>query len=407
MLKELIGDFSKLEPKTILVAGDLMLDTYTIGKAKRISPEAPVAVIHVEKEEMLPGGAGNALLNLAALGATPLILGRVGQDSAGDSLLEILEKQGIPTDSILRAKGYKTPVKNRIVAENQQVVRVDHETNAPLSQEEEQELINTLPQWISQASLIAVSDYAKGFLTPALLKALIKEAKVQKKLLVVDPKGSDFSKYSGAFLVKPNLSEAYAAANAPFTTPIEEVASIILSAHDFEYLMITRANEGISLFSKNGPREDFPVKAKQVKDVTGAGDTVLATLVFCLANGLSLPSSIHFSNVAAAIAIEQFGCAQVTPKDLAVRLFELDSRNKVFDKDHLHALKSALGDTPCEYVHFEKNVLPDAKTIHDLTTLKQKRHCALIASIGEKNPDPVWISALSALHPIDYILIEN
>ena len=346
MLKELIGDFSKLEPKPILVAGDLMLDTYTIGTAERISPEAPVAVIRVKREDAIPGGAGNTLLNLSALGANPTLLGRVGQDAAGDTLLQTLRNARVSTDPILRSKTHKTPVKNRIVAENQQVVRVDHEEYSILTTDEENEVISKLPGLLSSTTIVAISDYAKGFLTPRLLKALIEEANKQKLFIIADPKGTDFTKYNGVTLLKPNLSEAYAAAKASRQTPLDQVAEILLETYHIEYLMITRASEGISLYSKKGGREDFPVKAKQVKDVTGAGDTVLAMLAFCLANKLNLSTAIHFSNVAAGIAIERFGCAQITTKDLAMRLFELDARNKVFDKEHLSALRKALDHTP-------------------------------------------------------------
>lgn len=405
MLKELIGDFSKLEPKPILVAGDLMLDTYTIGTAERISPEAPVAVIRVKREDALPGGAGNTLLNLSALGANPTLLGRVGQDAAGDTLLQTLRNARVSTDPILRSKTHKTPVKNRIVAENQQVVRVDHEEYSILTTDEENEVISKLPGLLSSTTIVAISDYAKGFLTPRLLKALIEEANKQKLFIIADPKGTDFTKYNGVTLLKPNLSEAYAAAKASRQTPLDQVAEILLETYHIEYLMITRASEGISLYSKKGGREDFPVKAKQVKDVTGAGDTVLAMLAFCLANKLNLSTAIHFSNVAAGIAIERFGCAQITTKDLAMRLFELDARNKVFDKEHLSALRKALDHTPCHYISLSQGQFPDAKTISQLIATKHKEQCAIVACIKDKEPDPDWIAALSALHPIDYILL--
>lgn len=403
----LIGQFSHLTEKKILVAGDLMLDTYTIGKAQRISPEAPVAVIRVESEKKLPGGAGNALLNLKALGAQAYILGRVGNDEAGKSLLELLSLAKINTDTILRSVTSKTPVKNRVVSDNQQIVRIDHEIISPLTSDEEDEIIAKIPALLDQVDLLTISDYAKGFLTPNILKALIKESNKRKLFSIADPKGIDFAKYNGVTLLKPNQSEAYAAAKAPATATIDEVAAILLKAYDVQYLMITRSKDGISLFDKQGNREDFSVKVKQVKDVTGAGDTVLATLALCMANGLPLSSAIQFANVAAGIAIEQFGCAQISLIDLAKRLFDLDARNKIFDLEHLAALQLALKNTPCSIQSFSGSTLPTAELLSQLIEQKKSSDHPILAVIENGPFDPNIVSVLAALHPIDYVLLNT
>lgn len=403
----LIGQFSLLTEKKILVAGDLMLDTYTIGKAQRISPEAPVAVIRVEKETKLPGGAGNALLNLKALGAKPYILGRIGQDDSGKSLLALLSDAKIKTDTILQSTSSKTPVKNRVVSDNQQIVRIDHEIISPLTPDEEKEIISKIPALLDQIDLVTISDYAKGFLTSNILKTLIAESNKRKLFTIADPKGTDFSKYNGISLLKPNQSEAYAAANAPASASIDEVAAILLKAYDMQYLMITRSKDGISLFDKQGNREDFSVKAKQVKDVTGAGDTVLATLALCLANGLPLAAAIQFANVAAGIAIEQFGCAQISLIDLAKRLFDLDARNKIFDFEHLAALQLALKHTSCFIQSFSGTSLPSAELLSEL--IERKKHSDQpIMAVIEKGPyESHIVSVLAAFHPIDYVLLNT
>lgn len=403
----LIGQFSNLKKKKILVAGDLMLDTYTIGKAQRISPEAPVAIVKVESEKALPGGAGNALLNLNALGAEPFILGRVGNDDAGRTLDQLLSSANINTKSILRSKTGKTPIKNRIVSDNQQLVRVDHEIVSPLTLEEEQEVISLIPSLLDQVDLVTISDYAKGFLTSSILQALIKESNKRNLFTIADPKGTNFSKYNGISLLKPNQSEAYSAANLPASASIEEVAEVLLKQYQIKYLMITRSKDGIALFDNKGNKEYFSVKAKQVKDVTGAGDTVLATLALCLANELPLSSAIQFANVAASIAIEQFGCAQVSLIDLAKRLFELDARNKIFDADHLAALQLALKDTPCTIHTFSGLELPHPNVISQLIQQKKDSDHPILGLI-EKGPiDPKIVAALAALHPIDYILLNT
>lgn len=403
----LIGQFSQLTPKKILVAGDLMLDTYTVGKAQRISPEAPVVVVRVENEHALPGGAGNALLNLKALGAEPWILGKIGRDDAGKTLKKLLSDGGISTETILDSAQSKTPVKNRIVSDSQQIVRIDHETITPLSAEEEKSLIAQIPKLLDQVDLVTISDYAKGFLTPNILQALIQESNQRKLFTIADPKGIDFSKYNGVTLLKPNQSEAYAAAKASPSTPIEEVAKTLLQNYQIEYLMITRSKDGIALFDRKGNRQDFAVKAKQVKDVTGAGDTVLATLAFCVANNLPLSAAIQFSNVAAGIAIEQFGCAQVSLIDLAKRLFDLDSRNKVFDLEHLTALQFALKDTTCFIHSFSGSSLPSPELISQLIERKKTSDQPILAVIESTPIHPEIVTALSALHPIDYVLLNT
>ncbi|MFV0340531.1 MAG: bifunctional heptose 7-phosphate kinase/heptose 1-phosphate adenyltransferase [Parachlamydiaceae bacterium] len=403
----LIGQFSQLTPKKILVAGDLMLDTYTVGKAQRISPEAPVVVVRVENEHALPGGAGNALLNLKALGAEPWILGKIGRDDAGKTLKKLLSDGGISTETILDSAQSKTPVKNRIVSDNQQIVRIDHETITPLSDEEERSLIAQIPKLLDQVDLVTISDYAKGFLTPNILQALIRESNQRKLFTIADPKGIDFSKYNGVTLLKPNQSEAYAAAKASPSTPIDEVAKTLLQNYQIEYLMITRSKDGIALFDRKGNRQDFTVKAKQVKDVTGAGDTVLATLAFCVANNLPLSTAIQFANMAAGIAIEQFGCAQVSLIDLAKRLFDLDSRNKVFDLEHLPALQFALKDTACFIHSFSGSSLPSPELISQLIERKKTSDQPVLAVIESTPIHPEIVTALSALHPIDYVLLNT
>lgn len=407
MSLELIGNFSKLQERRILVAGDLMLDTYTIGKAKRISPEAPVAVIHVEKQEELLGGAGNVLLNLKALGAKPYILGRIGKDAAGHSLSNALALEGISIEGILVSDTFKTPVKNRIVSDNQQIVRVDHEWITPLTSAEEAEIIQRLPHLLDQVELVAISDYAKGFLTPKILQTLIQESRKRKLFIIADPKGNDFSKYQGVSLIKPNLSEAYAAANAAADTSLAAVARIILERFQIEKLLITRSADGISLFNNNGTRQDFPVKVKQVRDVTGAGDTVLAMLAFALANELDMATAISFSNIAAGIAVEQFGCAQVTLGALAQRLLELDVRNKVFDLEHFDALEAALDHGPCHLVALSGTSLPTAETIEKILHYKRGNNQPILGLIEDQHPNPQIVSALAALHPIDFLLLNG
>jgi len=338
----LTSTISRLITRKILVIGDLMLDTYTIGKAKRISPEAPVAVIEVQREENRPGGAGNVALNLRSLGAEVYLMGRLGNDSTGEVLQEALISEDINTSALFFQQGFATPMKNRIIADNQQLVRVDYEQVVPLPEMLEQEIIDLLPTLMKDMEAIAVSDYGKGFLSKTLLAAVYECAKSNHIPVITDPKGIDFTKYQGTTVIKPNLSEAYAAAGLQAEASLDLAAQKLMQLASAETLMITRSEAGLSVFHKNGERQDFPVRVREIKDVTGAGDTVLAMLTFAMANDLEIAEIAQLSNIAAGIAIEHFGCARVGLSDIARRLLETDVENKIFDKEHLFALQQVL-----------------------------------------------------------------
>lgn len=306
-----------LKAKKVLVAGDLMLDVYTIGEVKRISPEAPVPVLHVSEEKRLPGGAGNAILNLVSLGMEVVALGRVGEDTSGRHLLGQLAAEDVDTRGVLSDPAFQTPTKNRMLASGQQLMRVDYETPAPLSENLQASFALQLPLLLEGVSVVAISDYAKGFLTPGLLKTLIEAAKSQDIPIIVDPKGKDFTRYEGATLLKPNLMEAYQATTLTHEATLEEVAEQIFRMVNIENLMVTRSQHGIALFKPSSARQDFPARVHEVKDVTGAGDTVLAVLTAAVANGYTLEEATQLANVAAGLAIERIGCARISREELA------------------------------------------------------------------------------------------
>ena len=394
---------NRLNPVKILVAGDLLVDSYIVGKAKRISPEAPVAIVNVQSENHLPGGAGNVVLNLLSLGATAAVLGRVGDDWAGQLLLDSLHKEGVDTQMVAVQKDYITPIKSRVIADHQQIVRFDREEIKPLCPFLEKSLLDSLSSLLDQFKLIALSDYGKGFLTDSFLSGLIKLANQKGIPVITDPKGIDYKKYSGSTIVKPNLSEAYAAANLSRETPLEKVASSILAQCKSELLMITRSEEGISLFDNSGKRSDFPVIAKEVKDVTGAGDTVLAMLAHSHANGLSHAESAELCNAAASLAIEHVGCARITQSDLAQRLFEQKMDCKVFDDNHLLVLKELLKKK--DYVLL---ILP-----HDVAVMPSLFQAIKQAKISSKEllicmdgmlKDETILEILSSLQEVSFIV---
>lgn len=384
-----------------------MLDKYTIGKAKRISPEAPVAVVSVTKEEVRPGGAGNVTLNLVSLGAQVIMIGRVGNDDSGDQLTKILSDEGVDVRGIVRQENLITPVKNRIIAENQQVVRVDFESIVPLPEMLEQQMIEMLPELFVGVEVVAISDYGKGLLTRTLLAAIIEHARKMGISVIADPKGIEFSKYAGATILKPNKTEAYAAANLPLDTPIDFVAARILQTCDIQVLMVTRSEEGISLFHKDGHVEDFPVSKREVRDVTGAGDTVLAVQACALANQLSLAEAVQLSNIAAGIAIEHFGCARVTLAELARRLLESNVVNKIFDEDHLFAVQHALAGRKWRFLSISSMLGLTSKIFTTIKQLASTEDWDLVVYVREQDPDPEFISILATLSDIDFIILKN
>lgn len=397
--------FSRINPVRVAVIGDLMYDTYTTGKVRRISPEAPVSVLHVLKEEGRPGGAGNVVLNLLSLGAHVSVIGRVGLDNAGDSIIKLLGAEGANVEGVIQQPAYQTPVKNRLIADAQQVLRVDFEAITPIPENVEEQIIEKLPLLLEGIEILAVSDYGKGFLSSTLLTTLIEMAKDRNIPVIVDPKGDDFSRYQGATVIKPNLQEAYDAAKMSMSAPLENVAEAIFKKVNIDLLMITRSEAGISLFAREGSRIDFPVRSKEVKDVTGAGDTVLAMVSVALANKLEMSDAVRLANIAAGIAIERLGCARINLSDLANRLLEFDVDNKVFDEDHLFALQQALKDKNYRVlgIHSTQGITTALfKSIRHIASDENK----LIVYIRDENPDEEFISLLSSLAEVDFVVLK-
>lgn len=320
----LLGELNRFRSFRALVIGDFMLDAYTSGRVKRISPEAPVQILEVLKQESRPGGAGNAVLNLIALGGSVVVFGRIGADQAGNELHATLKKAGADVSALLIEPGYQTPIKNRLIADSQQLLRVDFEKITSVGVELESLAIARMQELIPSMQVVAISDYGKGFLSHRVISAAIDIAQSEHVPCIVDPKGIDFTKYRGATLLKPNLGEAHAAAKMSIDVPLDEVSREIFKTTEVRRLLITRSEAGMSLFEREGSRIDFPVRSREVKDVTGAGDTVLAVICSSLANGIDLRVAAQLANIAAGIAIERMGCVQVDLSAIGERLLETD-----------------------------------------------------------------------------------
>jgi len=405
---KLIGSFSRLKPAKVLVVGDFMLDTYTTGRVQRISPEAPVPILHVLKTEDLPGGAGNVVLNLKSLGADVMSVGRIGDDKEGHRLTQLLEDEGVDTSGIFIQKMIHTPLKNRLIADSQQLIRVDQECITPISQDIEKKVMAFITKHIKEFEVVAISDYAKGFLSKSLLHFLIDLASKHDIPTLVDPKGDDFSKYHGATLIKPNYKEALIASKLSSDADLDDIGHSLLAKTASTMIMITRSEEGITLFEKDKKRMDFPVKSREVKDVTGAGDTVLAMITMTIASQLDLTEGLELSNVAAGIAIERVGCARVSLSEIAECLLKTNVNNKVFDESHLFALEQALQGKKLTILGINSEEgISSALFAYIQKFSKQNSNERLMIYLIDSDPDPHFTSLLSSLHEVDFIVIQS
>ncbi|WP_183562664.1 D-glycero-beta-D-manno-heptose-7-phosphate kinase [Mucilaginibacter sp. SP1R1] len=314
MIDKIRSTQSSQKKPAILVVGDLMVDHYIVGNASRLSPEAPVPIVNVKNESVTLGGAGNVVQNLVALGAKVTVAGVIGNDTAGTQIIEILANEGVDTHTIIKDDTRPTTVKTRVLAGSHQLVRIDRETTDAVSEAIADELISNLAGYIEKADMVLLSDYNKGLFSPALTQRLIIAANQHGKKVVIDPKGLNYEKYKGAYIIKPNRKELAEAAKTEKINSLESLqhaAKVIFEQTGTEYLVVTLSEEGMVILSEV-THKLLPVKATEVFDVTGAGDTVLATIAYFIAAGLNIEEACEIANHAAAIVIRQVGSATTT-----------------------------------------------------------------------------------------------
>jgi len=302
-----------MNPINIAILGDLILDVYTHGQVERISPEAPVPVLKVKRREQRLGGAGNVILNLCDLKTKVVPFGRVGHDLNGKLVLGELDSKGISTEFLITSSTLPTITKNRFVAQNQQVLRVDDEVILPLEKYEEDRILQNFAKCADALDVVILSDYGKGFLTNRLLREVIDLCNSRGLPVIVDPKGDDFSKYRGATVITPNLKEAKEA--APKERTLEDIAQALIAEADLDFLMITRSSEGISHFTQQNGKlthRHYPVKVQEVIDVTGAGDTVVAVCAYGIAQGWDADRLCTACNLAGGEVVGHFGAVTIS-----------------------------------------------------------------------------------------------
>ncbi len=306
---------SKSTPE-ILVVGDIILDHYLYGTTNRISPEAPVPIVECNEETWVLGGAANVANNLVAIRSKATLAGIVGEDENGALVKNLVNAKGI-NDLIFTSKNRKTTTKTRIISSCHQLLRIDKEDRYPILNTEESELFNKISLNIDNFDCVIISDYSKGLLTDTLIKSIIELSNQKKIKVLVDPKSPPFIKYEGAYLIKPNKKEATleTGVNIIDENTFSLAAQKIQTTTSCEVVVITLSEDGVGLYNKNITKV-LPTKAKDIFDVTGAGDTFIATLSLAIAKGKSIIESCEIANYASGIVIGKHGCVPVEYKEL-------------------------------------------------------------------------------------------
>jgi rfaE bifunctional protein kinase chain/domain len=303
--------------KRLMVLGDVMLDENLWGEVRRVSPEAPVPVVELQRQTYVPGGAANSAANAVGLGGIALLGGVVGNDEPAARLQQCLGELGVDTTGLIVDPGRPTTTKARVVAHSQQVLRIDREVRTPISPAIERQVLAWVDLTIGTVGACVISDYAKGVVSPTVARQVIKLARSAGVPIVVDPKGFDYARYRGATVITPNLAEAEQEARLPVQGPadIGAVGRRLLSELPGTAILITRGGEGMSLFTQDEVVH-VPAEAQAVFDVTGAGDTASATLALALAAGAPLPLAVRLANRAAGVVVGKVGTKAITLAEL-------------------------------------------------------------------------------------------
>ena len=412
----------KLDKKpNILVIGDLMIDHYLWGSCDRISPEAPVQVVNVKKESSVLGGAGNVINNLVTLGSVVDVISVIGNDSVANELKSLLEKIDVPTSNLVVENNRKTSKKSRLIASQQQVLRYDMESIDDINENSHKQIIQTLEKNIDKYSSIILSDYGKGVLTTNLTKEIIKIANKNIIKVLVDPKGKDYSKYKGSYTLTPNKKEAMEATNIDIKdeNSLIEALKSLKTQCDLEVSLITLSEQGIAIFDDELTIK--PTVAREVYDVTGAGDTVIASIAFALGNNLDIKDAIYFANLAAGVVVGKIGSATTTLDEIYEYEYSLHKSNstshiKTFDeiktlssKLHSQGKKIVFTNGCFDILHVgHVKYLEVAKSYGDVLILGLNADSSVRKLKGPTRPinsqdDRAYI--LASLESVDYVVI--
>jgi D-glycero-beta-D-manno-heptose-7-phosphate kinase len=307
-----------LQGRRVAVLGDLMLDRYYWGSVKRVSPEAPVPVVEVESEQVRFGGAANVANNIKALGGSAVLIGLIGEDHPGATFLEMMAEQGLDNSCVLRDPSRPTTIKTRVIAQGQHVVRIDNESKAACSEERAAKIVDAVRGTIDSLDAIIIEDYNKGVVTRDVIREVTALARQRGRIVTVDPKFDNFLEYKGVTVFKPNRRETEEVLGGRLRTAAEVDAAghRLLGLLGAENVLLTRSEEGMSLYRAGGETLHYPSTAQNVQDVSGAGDTVIATLTMALAAGADVREACHLANCAGGVVVGYVGIVPIDPGQL-------------------------------------------------------------------------------------------
>lgn len=401
-----------LKTPKILVVGDLMLDHYILGDCSRVSPEAPVQVVEVKKEQNRLGGACNVAHNLIALGAKVELCGVVGEDRAGEVLLSLAKELGVGTELVYQDAQRQTTQKSRILVSNQQILRVDRENKEELDSQILKQMFDLIAERIDEFDGVILSDYGKGVLSEEMTQRLITLANESKKVILCDPKGSDYSKYKNATLLTPNKKEAKEATGIEISNPEKLLLALktLSSKCNITYPLITLSEDGIGIL-QNDELEVFPTLAQEVYDVTGAGDTVISALCYALAQGKSINEACRFANSAAAVVVAKVGSATATQEEIYLFHQNDSVESKILSspKDLPQNSKIVFTNGCFDILHKgHVSYLQKAKELGDILVVGLNSDASVKALKGDERPinsqeDRAYL--LASLECVDFVII--
>jgi len=412
--------FKQIAGKSVLIIGDLILDHYLWGSVERTTPEAPVPIVRHERDNWALGGAANVAHNVAALGGRPRLVGVVGRDADGERLRACLRDAGIPTGGIVTDSGRPTTVKTRIMSMGQQLLRMDREETSPLCAALVHKVIVAARALVPKSRAVILSDYGKGALPPQVISAVVEAARRAGVPVLADPKGQNYDKYRGVDVLTPNQKEAAVASGTSIgsTDDLERAGRVLIRRCGLKALVVTRGPEGIAVMRPRRALFQAPARAREVFDVTGAGDTSIATLGLGLAAGLGIEDAAVLANHAGGVVVGKLGVATVSPAELKAALDGGASTNKIRTVDELKIL-TASQQTRGRKVVFTNGCfdllhpghirfLHEARRQGDLLVVGLNSDRSVRALKGQGRPilpEDERAAILSALEAVDYVVL--
>jgi D-beta-D-heptose 7-phosphate kinase/D-beta-D-heptose 1-phosphate adenosyltransferase len=409
----------RLKPAPILVVGDVMVDEYILGDVERISPESPVPVVVARDRLRRLGGAGNVVRNLVSMSGKVALFGTVGKDEPGEWFRNHCETMAIETFWLREDATKPTTIKTRVVARNQQIVRIDEEYVRDIGPDLERAVAKDLEKVMPQVEAVIVSDYGKGFLTPRVLEVLFSSARQNGLPVIVDPKGMNFRRYVGATYITPNVREASMATGIEIRDgeSLAKAGEILLKQTGAQGIIITRGREGMTLVTLR-KHEDFRVKPVEIVDVTGAGDTVVSALALSIASGLTIEEAISIANLAASLVVSRFGAAWVTLEQMIESLRDSGHRSKRVEIDEIGSVlrhhriqgQSIVFTNGCfdlfHVGHLE--LLRRAAALGDVLVVGVNSDTSVARIKGPGRPivqESDRVELIAALHFVDYVVV--